>query len=73
MGITPHVAGKRSGSAIDGRTTRHRGYTISQRISKRIAQIMGWAKDRGGLRKSRFRGIANNDFLFTIVAAAYTS
>jgi transposase len=71
LGITPHVAGKRRSSAIDGRTTRHRGYTLSQRIRKRIEQIMGWAKDRGGLRKTRLRGVANNDFLLTIIAAAY--
>jgi transposase len=70
-GITPHVAGKRKYSAVDGRTTRHRGYTISQRIRKRIEQIMGWSKDRGNLRKTRLRGVANNNFLFTVIATAY--
>lgn len=69
--VTPHVAGKARYSAIDGRTTRHPGYTVSQRIRKRCEQIMGWSKDRGGLRKTRVRGIAKNNFLFKITAAAY--
>ena len=42
--MTPHIAvdghltktGKTRKTAIDGRTTRHPGYTISQRIRKRI-------------------------------------
>lgn len=38
MNVTPHVAQNTSGrsSAIDGRTTRHSGYAVSQRIRKRI-------------------------------------
>jgi hypothetical protein len=39
MNVTPHVAsnkGRRDGSAIDARTTRHIAYAISQRLSKRI-------------------------------------
>jgi hypothetical protein len=45
--ITPHVAAntkRRGGSAIDGRTTRHAGYSISQRVRKRIEEIYGWIK-----------------------------
>ena len=59
MNVTPHVAQNTSGrsSAIDGRTTRHGGYAISQRIRKRIEEIFGWIKTTGGLRKSRYRGI----------------
>ena len=36
--VTPHVAQNQSGrrSAIDGRTTRHPGYAVSQRIRKRV-------------------------------------
>ena len=33
--VTPHVAQKKH-SAIDGRTTRHAGYTVSLRIRKRV-------------------------------------
>jgi len=68
--ITPHVAGKKH-SAIDGRTTRHAGFSVSQRIRKRIEQIMGWTKDIGTLRKTRYRGVANNQLLAHIAGAAY--
>jgi hypothetical protein len=43
--VTPHVAQNQSGrrSAIDGRTARHPGYAVSQRIRKRIEEAFGWA------------------------------
>jgi hypothetical protein len=46
MKVTPHVAQNLSGrsSAIDGRTTRHSGYSVSQRIRKRIEEAFGWVK-----------------------------
>src|SRR5262245_59230399 len=53
--VTPHVAqfeNERRSSAIDGRTTRHPGYEVSQRIRKRIEQIFGWMKTIGGLRRT---------------------
>jgi len=31
-------------SAIDGRTTRHAGYTVSQSIRKRVEEVFGWLK-----------------------------
>ena len=52
--VTPHVAQnvtRRGGSAIDGRTTRHVGYEISQRKRKRIEQCFGWAKTVGPMRQ----------------------
>jgi hypothetical protein len=42
MEVTPHVAAKAKGSAIDGRTTRQEGYAMSQRKRKRIAEPFGW-------------------------------
>ncbi len=36
INVAPHVAAKAIGSAVDGRTTRHAGYRISQVIRKRI-------------------------------------
>ncbi|SFQ25334.1 hypothetical protein SAMN05216190_14711 [Pseudomonas borbori] len=51
--VTPHVAQKRKGSAIDGRTTRHPGYAASQKIRKRIEEGLGWLKTVGGLRKTK--------------------
>ena len=70
-GVTPHVAKKVKGSAIDGRTTRHPGYAISQRKRKLIEQVFGWMKTVGGLRKLRHRGGELVDWIVTFTAAAY--
>lgn len=71
--ITPHVArnDSRRASAIDGRTTRHPGYRMSQRFRKRIEECFGWAKTIGGLRKSRFIGPEKLEFQFVLTFAAY--
>ena len=73
MAVTPHVAQNTSGrrSAIDGRTTRHAGYAISQRIRKRIEEAFGWIKTVAGQEKTKFRGLARIGFAFTFAAAAY--
>jgi hypothetical protein len=58
MKVTPHVAQNTNGrsSAIDGRTTRHGGYAVSQRIRKRIEEAFGWIKVVAGQEKTKFRG-----------------
>jgi transposase len=73
QGVTPHVTqnNKRRRSAIDGRTTRHAGYTISQRVRKRIEEVFGWMKTVGGQRKTRYRGTARVGWTFTLSVAAY--
>ena len=73
LGVTPHVSQNTKGrrSAIDGRTTRHAGHTISGRVRKRIEEVFGWIKTVGGLRKTRHRGTARVGWMFTFVAAAY--
>jgi len=71
LGITPHVAQKLKGSAIDGRTTRHAGYAVSQQKRKLIEQVFGWMKTVGGLRKLRHRGGELVDWIVTFTAAAY--
>jgi transposase len=73
MGITPHVAQSTRGrrSAIDQRTTRHPGYTVSQRCRKKVEQPFGWMKTVGLLRKLRHRGGRLVDWIFTFTAAAY--
>lgn len=71
LGITPHVAAKAKHSAVDGRTTRHAGYIVSQRIRKRVEEIFGWAKSFGGLRRTRFRGVARTQQAAYFVGAAY--
>ena len=70
INVTPHVAQKKH-SAIDGRTTRHEGYLVSQRIRKRIEEGFGWIKTVGGLAKTRFIGRAKTAFAFAFTATAY--
>jgi transposase len=71
--VTPHVAQNVSGrrSAIDGRTTSHPGYPVSQRIRKRVEECFGWMKTVGGGRKLRYIGRAKNQLWATITATAY--
>jgi len=70
MKITPHVA-RRQTSKVDGRTTRHAGYQVSQRIRKRVEEIFGWVKTVGGGRKLRYQGIARNRLWWELTAVAY--
>jgi transposase len=72
--VTPQVAQntKRSGgSAIDGRTTRHSGYEVSQKKRKRIEECFGWLKTIALMRKVRHRGLDKVGWVFTFAAAAY--
>jgi transposase len=73
LGITPHVAQNTTNrrSAIDARTTRHAGYSISQRLRMRIEQVFGWGKTIGGMRRTRLRGIARTQFATYLIGAAY--
>ena len=76
--VTPHVAqnnaptktGKRRRSAIDGRTTRHRGYRLSQSRRAMIECNFGWGKQHGTMRKTKHRGVARvaGDFLLNLIA-----
>jgi transposase len=72
IGVTPHVAQNTAGrrSAIDGRTTRHVGYSISQRLRKRIEEPFGWIKSVAGLRKTRHRGLSRVGWVVTLTATA---
>ncbi len=71
LNVVPHVAQRSVGSAIDGRTTRHAGYGISQRKRKVVEQIFGWTKTVGMMRKTRYRGKDRVGWMFTFTAAAY--
>ena len=72
-GMTPHVAQNTScrRSAIDDRTTRHPGYEVSQRKRKRVEEIFGWLKTVGTMRKTRHRGTALVDWMFTLALTGY--
>jgi transposase len=77
--VTPHIAidghlsktGKQRKTAVDGRTTRHAGYDISQRCRKRIEEVFGWIKSSAGLAKVKLRGRDRVDAAFTLALAAY--
>ena len=72
-GIRPHLAqieGRRT-PGLDGRTTRHPSYRVSQKKRKRVEEIFGWMKTYGGLRRTRFRGIARVQLHAYLVGAAY--
>ena len=62
---------RRRTPGLDARTTRHTGYVVSQRKRKRIEEIFGWMKTVGGLRKTRFVGLAKTQFAAYLVGAAY--
>lgn len=74
VGVTPHVTQnltRRGGSAIDGRTTRHASYAISQHARPRIEPAFGWLKSIGGLRKVKLRGLAKVEWLVVFASAAF--
>ena len=75
LNVTPHVTqnttkkGRRS--SIDGRTTRHDNYKVSQKFRKRIEEVFGWLKTVGLFRKTRYRGVKKIDWHFTLAVTAY--
>jgi transposase len=74
LNVTPQVAqnvNRPGGSSIDGRTTRHAGYAVSQRKRKRIEECFGWLKTIAPMRKVRHRGLAKVGWVFTFAAATY--
>ena len=74
LGVTPHVTqnvGRRGGSAIDGRTTRHDGYAKSQHARPRIEPAFGWLKTVGWLRKVKLRSLPKVDWLVVFASAAF--
>jgi transposase len=58
-------------SSIDGRTSRHEGYEISQRKRKRIEEIFGWLKTIGLMRRPMLRGKEKIGWAFSFGLAVY--
>jgi transposase len=77
--VTPHIAingavsklGTVRKTAVDGRTTRHAGYRVSQICRKRIEEVFGWIKAQAGLAKIKVRGRRKAEAVFTFTVAAY--
>jgi len=83
INVTPHVAqnayeydtktGKRAkrNSCIDGRTTRHPGYRLSQVTRKLIETLFGDGKQHGGtIRQVKVRGLKKVRDVFTLAMLA---
>jgi hypothetical protein len=68
--VTQNV-GRRGGSAIDGRTTRHDGSAKSQHARPRIEPAFGWLKTVGWLRKVKLRSLPKVDWLVVFASAAF--
>jgi len=74
IGVTPHVAqntARPGGSAIDGRTTRHKGYAQSINARRGIEKVFGWIKAFGGLRQFKVRGTEKVSAVFGLHVIAY--
>ena len=77
--VTPHIATDRRvsklgvvrRSGVDGRTTCHPGYAVSQRVRKRIEEVFGWVKSSAGFRHTRHRGRERVAWCFDLTASAY--
>jgi transposase len=77
--VTPHIAingrvskhGVVRKTGVDGRTTRHPGYRVSQICRKRIEEVFGWIKAQAGLAKVKVRGCAKAEAVFTFAVVAY--
>jgi transposase len=76
INVTPHVTQYNTASprgrqsALDGRTTRHQSYGMSQSRRAMIECIFGWGKQHGTMRKTKHRGIGRvaADFLLNLIA-----
>jgi transposase len=75
LNISSHVAqnlhARKHTSSIDGRTTRHEGYEISQRKRKRVEEVFGWLKNIGLMRRPMFRGKEKMSWMFTFALGVY--
>lgn len=71
--VTPHVSQNTTNrrSAIDGRTTRHPGYAVSQGKRRLAEGVFGWTKTIGLVRKTKHRGRRRVGWMFTFGLAVY--
>ena len=78
--VAPHIVvqgtasklGKVRKTAIDGRTTCHKGHEISLRCRKRIEEVFGRIKAQAGYKRVKVRGKARVTATFTVAACNLT-
>jgi len=73
LNVTPHITKNDTGrrSNMDGRTTRHAGYTISLSCRWLVEKPFGWLKQTAGLAQVKVRGLAKVDCAFVFGCAAH--
>jgi IS5 family transposase len=73
LDVTPHVAKNDNGrrSNLDGRTTRHRGYSISLSCRWLVEKTFGWLKQTGPIRQVKVRGLHRVNWVFVFSCAAH--
>ena len=73
LNVTPHVAQNTTNrrSAIDGLDNPPPRLRGQRRVRKRIEEVFGWDEATAGFRKTRHRGLAGVDWLFTLTATAF--
>lgn len=69
--VAPNVHATKPTSAIDGRTTRHAGFEVSQRKRKLVEEGYGWGTLYGLLGKLRHRGREKVGWIFTLTNGVY--
>jgi transposase len=71
--VTPHVAIREDNrvNVLDGRTTRHVGYKISQTKRKLIEQIFGWIKSAANIRQVKLIGVDKINPFFLLGLSVY--
>lgn len=69
--VTPHIARKVNSRTLDGRTTSHLGYAISQHVRKRIEEVFGRTRTVGGMRSLHHRRGARVNWRFLFAPAAH--
>jgi len=69
--VAQNIHARKKTSSVDGRTTRHASYGVSQRKRMRIEEIFGWAKTIGLMRRPMLRGTEKLDWMFTFVMSVF--
>ena len=73
LNVTPHITKNDNDrrSNMDGRTTRHPGYSISLSCRWLVEKSFGWLKQTGPLRQVKVRGLHKVDWVFVFSCAAH--
>jgi transposase len=73
LNVTPHITKNDTGrrTNMDGRTTRHPGYSISLNCRWLVEKSFGWLKQTGSMRQVKLRGLHKVDAAFVFQCAAH--